>query len=74
MKKPFLKWLMISATVITPTTPAAATGLSNPTMSIAPAPSSVRLASHAWNVPGFMPRLANQRPVPSILPPPQMWL
>src|SRR3954468_2195275 len=53
MKKPFLKWLVMKATIITPTTPAAASGLSRPRMSMTPAPSSVRLASPAWRMPGL---------------------
>ena len=39
----------------------------------APAPISVSDASQAWAMPGFMPRLANQPPVPWIFPPPKMW-
>ena len=47
----------------------AASGVSSPTTRPAPAASSVRLASHACRMPGFMPRLANQPAVPLILPP-----
>ncbi len=48
----------------------AASGVSKPSTSAAPAKSSVRLASQAWKIPGFMPRLSNQPAVPLILPPP----
>ena len=47
----------------------AASGVSRPTMSPAPAASSVMLASQACRIPGFIPRLANQPAVPLILPP-----
>ncbi len=40
MKNPFLRWLVIQATSMTPTTPAAAMGVSRPSTSSAPAPIS----------------------------------
>ena len=64
MKKPFLKWFVTNATNIVPITPAAPSGVSNPRTSMTPAPISVSDASHACTMPGFMPRLANQPPVP----------
>ncbi len=70
MKKPFLRWLVIHATSMTPTTPAAATGVSTPSTSAPPAATSTRLAIQACRIPGRMPSDSNQRPVPSILPPP----
>ncbi len=72
MKKPFPRWLVIQATSITPTTPAPASGVSRPRIRRVAAPTSVRLAVQAWRIPGFMPRLSNQRAVPAILPPPKM--
>ena len=70
MKKPLPRWLVIHATSITPTTPAAATGVSSPSTSSAPEAISTRLAIQAWRIPGRIPSEWNQRPVPSILPPP----
>ena len=70
MKKPFFRWLVIQATTMTPTTPAPASGVSSPSTSRPPAPISTRLAIQAWRIPGRMPNEWNQRPVPSILPPP----
>ena len=72
MKNPFLRWLVTQATTMTPTTPAPPNGVRSPSTRRAPAPISVMLAVQAWNHPGFMPRLSNQRPVPAILPPPMM--
>jgi hypothetical protein len=74
MKKPLPRWLVTMATSITPITAAPPSGVSRPRTSIAPPTTSVMLASQACTMPGFMPRLANQRPVPAILPPPKMWL
>ena len=68
-KNPALRWFVMNATVSVPMIAPAASGVSNPTTSPAPAASSVRLASHACRMPGFMPRLANQPAVPLILPP-----
>ena len=67
MKKPFPRWLVIQATSITPTTPAPASGVSRPRIRRAAAPTSVRLAVQAWRIPGFMPRLSNQRAGPGDL-------
>ena len=74
MKKPLPRWLVTMATSITPITAAPANGVRRPTTSSAPPTTSVMLATHACRMPGFMPRLANQRAVPAILPPPKMWL
>ncbi len=74
MKKPLPRWLVTMATSITPITAAPPSGVSRPSTSSAPPTTSVRLASQACTMPGFMPRLANQRAVPAILPPPKMWL
>ena len=74
MKKPFVRCAVIQATTITDNSPAAASGVSNPTSRSAPAPSSVTDASHACRMPGFIPILANHPAVPWILPPPKMWL
>ena len=45
--KPFFKWFVIHATIITPAQAPAARGVSSPSMSIEPAASSVTLASNA---------------------------
>ena len=70
MKNPFPMWLVMNATSMTPTTPAAGDGVKRPSTRAAPAPISTRLAIQAWSMPGFMPSEWNQRPVPAILPPP----
>ena len=74
MKKPLPRWLVIQATSITPITAAPPSGVRKPRTSSVPPAISVRLASQAWRIPGFIPRLPNQPAVPLILPPPKMWL
>jgi hypothetical protein len=73
MKKPFFRWLLMSATSIVPRMPPAASGVSRPSASSTPAPSSVRVANTACTRPGRMPIDSNQRAVPGSLPPPNAW-
>jgi len=69
LKNPLGRCTVQPATTISPTTPAAASGVSRPTASIRPATISVMVASQAWNRPGRIPMESNQRPVPGIRPP-----
>ena len=72
MKKPLPRWLIAQATNMTPTTPAAANGVSNPSSSASPPPISVTLASHACSFGGFIPIEPNHAAVPSMFG--RMWL
>jgi hypothetical protein len=54
---------------MTPTKPAAVSGVSSPTAKPSPQAISVDAAVSAWSLPGFMPRLSNHRAVPAIFPP-----
>ena len=66
MKKPLPRWLIAQATNITPTTPAAANGVSSPRINASPPPISVMLASQACSFGGFIPMDPNQLAVPSM--------
>src|SRR6201982_2083278 len=74
MKKPLRAWLVTQATTMVPSSPAAPSTVRNPSPSSRPEPISVRLATQACTIPGFIPRELNHRPVPAIFPPPKMWL
>ena len=54
---------------MTPTIPAAAKGVRNPSANSKPALISVSAAIQACNLPGFIPMLSNQPAVPGMRPP-----
>ena len=72
MKKPFLRCTVTMATIITEASPAAASGVSSPSMSSTPEPISVRAAAQAFGTPGRTPIDSNHAAVPGIRPPPKI--
>lgn len=71
MKKPLARCTVHAATSIRETKPAAGIGVRKPAARPKPAAISVVAATVAWNLPGFMPMLSNQRAVPGMRPPPK---
>ena len=67
---PFSRCTVLMAVVIVPMSAAAATGVRKPSASSAPPAVSATPATVAWRLPGRIPRLSKNPPVPSSPGPP----